>query len=445
MLLCCYLLIALCIPIIKSIDLNFETSSTASQFIDLENLIGSFHTYAPTSSKLFVRDMGLTIGQKKLLKRYENVQVVRFRYTRPEGTQKINVYHEFFLINNILYDRYNQGKAIFINSIRKHFYLAIVIPFIESQFNQTVNQLKLNKFYPPCHNHSNSIDLIFYRDKKRSSLSKNNISQFNYSNQCYESIHYISADLSDEENLYPVSSANMWKRLFINEQFSPISLRARGYTHFFLMGPDTQPIRSFWLDAIVEQITNGHNQESYVSTKWWMMGSIYRGSEPIGTDFLHINGDALYHLSFDFIQFIENVSIEYPYSSEKSMGYDLDLFLYLFNHTEQAKHLWHKFQFTDFIQNCWHKSCNETSIEFIYNNPNTYLIHGYKVREKPKKKIEKPKKKIEHSSNTWYYIVYLGILLLVLQRFRHLCRRFYCKRSIIIDYSDAWKRFFKFR
>ncbi len=428
MLLCFYLLITLCIPIIKSADLNFETSSSASQFIDLENLIGSFHTYAPTSSKLFVRDMGLTNGQQKLLKRYKNVQVVRSTYTPSESTRKINVHHEFVLVNNTLYNRYNQGKVIFINSIRKQFYLAIVIPFIESQLNQTINQLKLNEFYPPCHNHSNSIDLIFYYSRK------NKISHFDYSSQCYENIHYISADLSDEENRYPAGSANMWKKLFINEQFNLISLRARGYTHFFLMEPDTRPIRSYWLDAIVEQITNGHNRESYVLTKWWMIGSIYRGSEPIGNDFLHINGNALYHLSFDFIQFIENVSIEYGYDSDQSMGYDLDLFSYLFKHIDQAKILWHKFQFTDFIQNCWHTGCDETDIDFVYNNPNTYLIHGYKIRLKE-----------AYLSNKLYCIVLLGIVLLILQRFRHLRRRFYCKLNASIDYFKACKRFLRFR
>jgi hypothetical protein len=434
MLLRCYVLIALCITIIKSIDLNFETNSTASQFIDLENLIGSFHTYAPTSIKLFVRDMGLTIGQKKLLSRYENVQVVRSTYATPEGTQKIDVHHELFVINNILYNRYNHRKATFISLIRKRFYLAIVIPLIESQFNQTSTQLKLNKFYPPCHNHSNSIDLIFYCDKKKNSVSKNNISQYNYSNRCYENIHYIFANLSDEEDRYPVSSANMWRKLFINEQFSPISLRARGYTHFFLMEPDTRPIRSYWLDAIVEQIMNGHNRESYLCTKWWMMGSIYRSSEPIRSNFLHIDGNALYHLSCDFIQFIENISIEYSYNSEQSMRYDLDLFSYLFNHAEQAKNLWNKFQFTDFIQNCWYTTCNETDIEFIYNNPNTYLIHGYKIRQKTGLSLK-----------ILWYIVLSGVLFLILERFRPLRRGFYCKKNVIIDCSAAWKRFFRFR
>jgi hypothetical protein len=416
-----YLLIIQQIFIIKTTGLKFETSSNALQFIDLENLIGSFHTYAPVYSQLFVRNLGLTDGQEKLLKRYENIQIIPSTYIQTKNIKKINVCHEFILINNTLYDRNNQKKYLFINSIRKQFYLAIVIPFIESQ----INRLKTNQFYSPCHNHSNSIDLIFYSNQK-------SIRQFNYSTECYKNIHYISADLSKEEDSYLAGSANMWKKLFTIEQSNPLSLRARGYTHFFLMEPDTRPIRSYWLDAIVEQITNGHNRESYISTKWWMIGSIYRGSIPIENNFLHINGNALYHLSYDFIQFIENVSIEFPYDSVTTNGYDLDLFVYLFKHIDQAKNVWHKFIFTDLIQNCWHSGCNDTNVEFIYNNPNTYLVHGYKIEEN---------KQENYSSKKLYYFILLGIFLVIIRWFRYCCWRICCRRN----YADIWKRRFLFR
>jgi hypothetical protein len=217
-----------------------------------------------------------------------------------------------------------------------------------------------------------------------------------------------------------MGSAIMWKKLFL----SSFSLRTHGgYTHFFLMEPDTRPIRSYWLDAIVEKITNGHPRESYLTTKWWMMGSIYRGTKSIGNHFLHINGNALYHLTFDLIQFIESVSIEYPYHSEKSRGYDLDLFFYLLNHIDQAKNLWHKFQFTDLIQNCWHTSCNDKTQEFVHNNPNTYLIHGDTIQEN---KHENPLKRV-------YYIVLLGLIFIFATWYR---RKFYCKRN----YLDVCKR-----
>ncbi|CAF4129880.1 unnamed protein product [Rotaria sordida] len=106
-----------------------------------------------------------------------------------------------------------------------------------------------------------------------------------------------------------------------------------------------------------------------------MIGSLYRGFQSLGQNYLHINGNALYHLSLSFILFLQYVSYEYPYDSKQSSGYDLDLFLYLFKHIDKGKKFWHKFQFSDFIQNCWHTGCNEMNEEFLYNNPNTYLIH----------------------------------------------------------------------
>jgi hypothetical protein len=402
---------------------EFETRSTASQFMDLENLIGSLHTYVLTEGHLIVRNMGLTNGQQKLLKRYENVQIISSTFPESENIRTINVHHELILINNTLYDRDNQGKYNYINSIRKQFYLAVVIPFIDTQLNQIINQLNMNEFYSPCQNRSNSIDLIFYHNKKNISSLEKNLSQLNYLKQCYRDIYYIAADLSEKENRYPIGSANMWKKLFINEQFNTVSLRSRGYTHFFLMEPDTRPIRSYWLDAIVEKITNGHSRESYISTKWWITGSIYRGSEPIGNDFLHINGNALYHLSLDFVSFIENVSHEYPYHSDKSMGYDLDLFLYLFQHIDIAKNVWHKFQFTDLIQNCWHTSCNDTDMEFLNNNPSTYLIHGYKIQQSQRKS----------TSHRLYYIVLIMLFLIILGQFRCYRRRLCCTLNVIIE------------
>src|SRR5437868_5784742 len=76
---------------ISSIVTQYETSSSSSQFMDLENLIGSLHTYAPNGTQLIVHDMGLTSGQQKLLKRYENIQIVLSTYT---PSTNIDVHHE---------------------------------------------------------------------------------------------------------------------------------------------------------------------------------------------------------------------------------------------------------------------------------------------------------------------------------------------------------------
>ncbi|CAF0921714.1 unnamed protein product [Rotaria sp. Silwood1] len=421
-----YTLIINIIPLVNSFLLKFETSCNSSQFMDLENLIGSFHRYTPDNSQLIVRDMGLTIGQRKLLKMYQNIQIIPLKYKHKENISIINVKNEFFLINNTLFNHYNNGKYNYIDLIRKRFYLAIVIPFIRSQFNNLIDQLNFEKIYSPCRNQLNSIDLILYHNENKLSKLDSITRQINYSNKCFKNIRIFAADLSKKENRYPLGSAIMWKKLFINEQFSNISLRYHGYTHFFLMEPDTRPIRSYWLDAIVEQIINGQDRESYITTQWWMIGSIYRGFQPIGQRFLHINGNALYHLSLNFIQFIEYFAYEQQFDSKESVGYDLDLFLYLLKNTDKGKKLWHKFQFSDFIQNCWHTSCNDTNIEFLYDNPNTYLIHGNKIQQKLRKSS------FTKSDRIIILIIYILLVIVIIKRFKHVCWKSFYKRIFLL-------------
>ena len=141
------------------------------------------------------------------------------------------------------------------------------------------------------------------------------------------------------------------------------------------MEPDTQPLRSYWLDAIVDQITEEHYKRFVWASNWWAIGSLYRGSMPMGQNFLHINGNALYHLSSSFIDYVQLVTRAYPYESHRSNGYDLDLFVFLSENTELAKRLWHKFRFSDFIQNCWSMSCGNDIMQFTLADPHTFLIH----------------------------------------------------------------------
>jgi hypothetical protein len=177
----------------------------------------------------------------------------------------------------------------------------------------------------------------------------------------------------------------MWQKLLLDDENNSLSLRAYGYTHFFLMEPDTRPIQQFWLDAIIDQITGGRNQKLYFSTNWWISGSIYRGSKLIGQRFLHINGNALYHLSANFIAYIQLFSQIYLSGNSPKNGYDLAMFSLLLDNHDLGKRLWHKFRFSDFIQNCWHTGCEGSdqlnNTQFILNNPHTYLIHGGFVKE----------------------------------------------------------------
>lgn len=375
-----FLIITAFIVHVKSIVPNLETNSNASQFVNLENLIGSVHRYAPEYVHVFVRDMGLSKGQRLLLERYQNVKIVTVVDIIPNRTQLIDVGKELVEIDGKYIERRSNGKLLYVDSIRKQLKLAIVIPFIRSQLSSLILQLKLSKIYTPCEHPSDSVDLIFYHNEGRHSLLEMDIRQIKYVDKCYRNIRFLAVNLTVNENRYPLGSFIMWQRLFVDDENNSLSLRAYGYTHCFIMEPDTRPIRRFWLDAIIDQITNGRFEKMYFFTNWWVSGSIYRGSKLIGIRFLHINGNALYHLSANFIAHVELFSRVYLNEKNSETGYDLLMFSLLLDNQALGKRLWHKFRFSDFIQNCWQTGCEDSNhlnnTQFIFNNPDTYLIHG---------------------------------------------------------------------
>lgn len=416
---------------IKSKVIYYETSSNASQFIDLENLIGSVHRYMPKSAHIFVRDFGLTKGQRMLLKLYQNVTLISSTYIIPTRTKLIHAEKEIVIIDDVYNERQNNGNFLYADSILKRFQLAIVIPFIRSQLSNLKNQLKLSKIYPPCENPSNMVDLIFYHNEGRLSSLQMEIRAMKYFDKCYRNIRYFAINLTNEENQYPIGSFIMWKKLLANDENNVLSLRTYGYTHFFLMEPDTRPIRFFWLDAIINQITNGRLKTLYFANNWWISGSVYRGSKPIGQRFLHINGNALYHLSASFIAYVQFFSQDYLTEQNSRSGYDLIMFSLLLSKDDLGKRLWHKFQFSDFIQNCWHTGCEGSdqlnNTQFIFNNPNTYLIHGNFVNDEIGEQ--------NVTIHNWIVILSIIVVLTLLLQYHRFYQRLKLNRILRFFYS----------
>lgn len=426
-----YLVVLSVAFLVQSLTIKFETSSNASQYQNLENLIGSLHNYAHKSIHLIVRDTGLTKSQQLLLKRYENVEVVLPTYTTSETTRLVDVRNEFISINGTLIERISDGNLLYVDSIRKRFLLAIVIPLIRSQLTHVTMQLNMSKTFLPCRKRFDSIDLIFYHNEASLSPLEEDLRQIEYVNKCYRSIHFLAGALSERENQYPLGSAIMWKKLLLDEQNNSVSLRTYGYTHFFLMEPDTLPIRQYWLDEIVKQITQDCSEESFFVTNWWMSGSIYRGSKPIGQHFLHINGNALYHLSSKFTDYVKQVLRDYTFRPDVTLGYDLDMFLLLFDNTDLAKQIWHKFRFSDFIQNCWHTGCPGCSqyncTQFALGNPSTYLVHGCR--------LSKQTRNLQNNHRGGIAILCLFLIFMVSWRCRCYPCRLNLRRSIRFRYK----------
>ncbi|CAF1056273.1 unnamed protein product [Adineta steineri] len=366
---------------------QYITDRTSSQFRNLENLIGSIHIYEP-KSVIRIRDQGLTDGQRKILGNYQNTEIVPSTYVDHGGDRTILVNHELIGSENIQRFQNNGNKG---DSIRKKIRLAIVIPFIRDQIMSLLEQLNASIIHTPCRNPLRSIspvNLILYHNEASNASWINDfirtVDQYEFLNGCFGRIQVLAANLTPEENKYPIGAAYMWKRLFDEE--GPTSLRSLGYTHFFLMEPDTRPIRSHWVDAIMQKIVE-NRQEEFISTNWWMFGSVYRGSKDIGFHFLHINGNAIYHLSSNFLDFLRLVWQSYSFALGSTLGYDLDIFQFMFNpqNYDLSKRVWHKFRYSDFIQNCWHTGCTD-----LERDTDTFLVHGNLEKENddcPKMKL----------------------------------------------------------
>ena len=85
-------------PHSEPFDFVFVTSSSADDFMHLENLIGSIHTYAP-AHRLLLYDVGLTSIQRTILSNYVNV----FIHTGIVSSRLALIRHASTLCERIIY------------------------------------------------------------------------------------------------------------------------------------------------------------------------------------------------------------------------------------------------------------------------------------------------------------------------------------------------------
>ena len=309
-----------------------------------------------------------------------------------------------------IYHRSHLPIKPYTDLISKRLKLAIVVPFVDKQLDLLLSQLNASIFHPPCATNSQTqlarksgkcADLLLYYSKLHDpSLEKtirHYISPLAYIHTCFCKIRFISANLKDIDDTHPYGVNLMWQRLLIESATNThLSLRAQAYTHFFWMEPDTKPIRKYWLDALIREIADNRASpydSDYVVTNWWLRGSIYRGTRDIGDYLLHINGNALHHLSSNYLSYLRLVWRLFPFKKRRSEGFDADQFFYMFGQPGETsreytwtgskeerqlstKRYWHKFVFSEFIQNCAYTGCSDST---TLDSPLTYLVHGSKV------------------------------------------------------------------
>lgn len=133
------------------------------------------------------------------------------------------------------------------------------------------------------------------------------------------------------------------------------------YDYFFLMEPDSRPIRKHWLDQL---------EKECAGTKYfWQKGSVPR----YHTDAydLHINGNAIYRVNDEQSSrfFVESKNAFLPYIS-------FDQSIHAFRIQKGLHQSQHLFIASEFIVNNW-KGFEYYSVEEVLKElPDTFIMHG---------------------------------------------------------------------
>ncbi|KYQ92413.1 hypothetical protein DLAC_06392 [Tieghemostelium lacteum] len=305
-----------------------------------------------------------------------SIQFDRFNvYTPTETYDK-----EEDSLYSLMMSDYFQSKLLYKN-------LAVVIPFPEKHLEKTLNAIKrwdqvdrmpcdpsllvngkvyskLSKFLP---------DLIFYTNFGRNQKIIDQITDLiNESQwkQCFKSLQFIHANLTEEEDGYPRGPANQ----FVKFYDMPIS---RDYQYFFYMENDVVPIRRGW---VLEIVRLTYMTEATRRRPFMAIGSTVREKEAFKRKVIqrfHVNGNAIWSTSEQMRKFLTLVQEYYqPHYGKGLMWYDGEFFEYLLDSRNWlvSSVIYQDFIFYDFLQNYSQWPYNETLIKQDF--PSTYLIHG---------------------------------------------------------------------
>lgn len=272
----------------------------------------------------------------------------------------------------------------------------LIIPFHTSHVNRVENMLKLWKDFPPCSNDGDlnspqpaaPFSLVFYSStdmrKREKVVEVEQRIQETLQNltapvlRCFQGFEFQHANLSGPSDKYYRGTKLMIEKLLLGKVKLSVNPQ-----YVFYMEPDVQPVRANWLNALDMSVR-------WPNQPFWMKGSIYRGNNKgvyatrHPPQFYHINGNSIYNLadrafrSFyvkHYRPFVQNQQST-PNQKQKERSYDTDFyrFMHSMDHVEVARNVFHKFVYTDVIQNYWRSSYSLSKIRA--DHPNTYLVHG---------------------------------------------------------------------
>lgn len=254
--------------------------------------------------------------------------------------------------------------------------LALVVPFLKYDADKVAKWMGTFDTMKPCSEQCGppTTDLIFYNNRDHNDLPEmvaNITRTFQASangQKCFKQMKFLSAKLNDyddhREGLIHRGPRNMFFRIF--------NWLGGQYDYFFQNEPDIDPIRPYWLDALVNET---------MLPKFWIRGTVHkkRGEKlaksppEYWNHRMHLNGAALYNL-FDeeftkgFINRVYSIPDEGPFDfAIENYTRDAANWEYMMDHLD-------KFQYADFVQNVIND--NITQAQILERFPATFLVHG---------------------------------------------------------------------
>lgn len=288
----------------------------------------------------------------------------------------------------------NYGNGSCVDHFPGHHALRLthlVIPFHISHVGRVETLLKSWKDYLPCSRESDQTQaqpaapfhLVFYSStdvrKREKIVEIEQRVQDALQNlttpvlRCFQSFEFHHANLSGPSDKYYRGTKLMIEKLLLGKV--KLSVQPQ---YIYYMEPDVQPIRSNWLNALDAAVR-------WPNAQFWMKGSLYRGnnkgvySTRYPPQYYHINGCSLYNLADRAFRSFY-VKHYRPFVQEaskvKERSYDTEFFRFMhsLDQVEVARNAFHRFVYSDVVQNYWRSSYSVSKIRA--EHPNTFLVHG---------------------------------------------------------------------
>lgn len=267
----------------------------------------------------------------------------------------------------------------------------LIVPFHISHVGRVENMLRSWKDFPPC---SKEYDLntaqpaapyylIFYSStdmrKREKIVEIEQRIQETLQNlttpvlRCFQSFEFHHANLSGPSDKYYRGTRLMIEKLLLGKIKLSVTPQ-----YVYYMEPDVQPVRADWLNALDASVR-------WPNPPFWMKGSLFRGTNKSvystrhPPQYYHINGCSLYNLAdraFRSFYVKHYRPFVQAASKVKERSYDTDFFRFLhsMDHVEIARNLFHRFVYTDIVQNFWRSGYSLSKLRA--EHPNTFLVHG---------------------------------------------------------------------